>query len=72
MSGYDPHPEAFTDIDELASYIGEGSPEVAHRMVDEIHSAIQQLVAFPQRGHCRPDLTDRPLRVIRVRDSLVA
>jgi plasmid stabilization system protein ParE len=60
MSGYDLHPEAFTDIDELASYIGEASPEAAHRMVDEIYSAIQQLVAFPQSGHRRPDLTSRP------------
>jgi plasmid stabilization system protein ParE len=47
MSGYDFHPEAFTDIDEIAIYIGEDSPEAAHRVVDEIHSAIQQLVPFP-------------------------
>ncbi len=26
MSGYDLHPEAFTDIDEIAIYLGEDSP----------------------------------------------
>lgn len=72
MSGYDLHPEAFTDIDEIAIYIGEDSPEAAHRVVDEIYSALQQLVPFPHRGHHRPDLTGRPLRFIRVRDFLVA
>ena len=29
MSDYDLHPEAFADIDEIAVYIGEDSPEAA-------------------------------------------
>jgi hypothetical protein len=32
--GYDLHPEAFIDIDEIAVYIGQGSREAAHRIVD--------------------------------------
>ncbi len=30
MTGYDLHPEAFNDIDEIAIYIGQDSPEAAH------------------------------------------
>lgn len=72
MSGYALHPEAFIDIDEIAIHIGENSPEAAHRVVDEIHDAIQNVAPFPHSGHRRNDLTSRPLRFIRVRDYLVA
>ena len=72
MSGYDLHPAAFIDIDEIAVYIGEDSPEAAHRVVDEIYRTIQNLVSFPQRGHRRTDLTNRPLRFTRVRDYRIA
>jgi len=72
MSGYDLHPEAFDDIDEIAIYVGQDSPEAAHRVIDEICRAIQNLVPFPHHGHRRPDLTSRPLRFIRVRDYLIA
>ena len=72
MSGYDLHPEAFIDIDEIAVYIGEDSLDTAHRVVDEIYRTIQDLVSFPQRGHRRTDLTDRPLRFTRVRHYLIA
>ena len=40
MSGYDLHPEAFIDIDEIAIYIGQDSPEAAHRVVGEIYRTI--------------------------------
>lgn len=72
MIGYDLHPEAFSDIDEIAAYIGQDSPEAAHRVVDEIYRAIQALVPFPHQGHRRPDLTNRPLRFTVVRDYLIA
>lgn len=72
MIGYDLHPEAFGDIDEIAEYIGQDSPEAAHRVVDEIYDAINPLVSFPHAGHRRPDLTGRPLRFIHVRDYLIA
>jgi len=72
MSGFALHPEAFVDIDEIALYVGQDSVAAAHRIVEEIYSAIQSLVPLPDRGHRRPDLTSRPLRFIRVRDYLVA
>jgi plasmid stabilization system protein ParE len=72
MSGYALHPEAFADIQEIADYLAEDSPDAAHRMVDEIHRALESLVSFPHRGHRRPDLTSRPIRFIRVRDYLIA
>lgn len=72
MTGYDLHPEAFNDIDEIAIYIGQDSPEAAHRVVDEIYNAISAVVPFPHTGHRRTDLTSRPLRFTRVRDYLIA
>ncbi len=73
MTGYDLHPEAFSDLDELAAYIGqEAGAGAAHRLVDDIYKAIQVLVPFPHQGDRRPDLTSRPLRFIVVRDYLIA
>ena len=72
MTGYHLHPEAVTDIDEIAAYIGQDSPQDAHDFVDEIFDAIRAVAAFPHLGHVRPDLTSRPVRFIRVRDYLIA
>ena len=72
MSAYQLHPEAFGDVDEIAIYIGQDSPEAAHRVVDDIYSVILKLVLSPNQGHRRTDLTSRPLRFIRVRDYLIA
>ena len=73
MSGYELHPEAYNDLDGITEYITEhGSPDAAHRVVDEILDALANLVPFPQRGHRRPDLTSRPLRFILVYDYLIA
>jgi plasmid stabilization system protein ParE len=72
MSGYDLHPDEFIDIDDIAVHIGEGGPEAAHRVVDELYRAIRNLIPFPNSGHRRLDLTSGPLRFIRVRDYLIA
>jgi antitoxin ParD1/3/4/toxin ParE1/3/4 len=73
MSGsYALHPKAFIDIDEIAVYIGQDSPEAAHRVVEDIYRTIQNFVPMPHQGHRRTDLTNRPLRFIRVRDCLIA
>ncbi len=72
MIGFDLHPGAFDDIDEIADYIAQSSPEAAHRVADEIYHSIQNLVPFPNRGNRRTDLTSRPLRFIRLRDYLIA
>ncbi len=72
MSAYELHPEAFADIDEIATFIGSDNPDAAHRMVNEIHLAIQSIVPFPNRGFRRTDLTSRLMRFVRVRDYLIA
>ena len=72
MNGFALHPEAFTDIDEIAIYIGRDSQEAANRVVDELYAAISNLVRFPHQSHRRYDLTRRALRFKRVRDYLIA
>jgi toxin ParE1/3/4 len=66
------HPEAYTDIDEIWEYIAVDNPDAADRICEEIYYAIGGLVAFPNQGHKRPDLTARPLRFQSVRDYLIA
>lgn len=70
--GYELHPEAYEDIDEIRSYIADDSADAADRVVIDIFNALECLVPFPQQGHRRTDLTSRPLRFIRVRDYLIA
>ncbi len=70
--GYELHPEAYEDVDEIRGYIAADNPDAANRIVIEIFNAIERLVPFPQQGHRRPDLTSRPMRFIRVRDYLIA
>jgi plasmid stabilization system protein ParE len=72
MTGYDFHPQARLDLDEIWDFIRADNVEAADRMIAEILSAIRALVPFPNQGHRRPDLTSRPLRFIRVREYLIA
>jgi plasmid stabilization system protein ParE len=71
-AGYDFHPEAETDLDEIWEYIAADNIAAGDRVVVDIHQALETLVPFPHRGHRRPDLTNRPLRFITVRDYLIA
>jgi plasmid stabilization system protein ParE len=72
MSGYALHPKARFDLVEIWEFIGANNLDAANRVVTEVLTAIRALVSFPHRGHRRPDLTNRPLRFIRVRDYLIA
>jgi plasmid stabilization system protein ParE len=72
MIGYELHPEARTDLDDIWNYIAADSIEAAARVIDEILQRFKSLVPFPHQGHRRPDLTNRPLRFVRVRDYLIA
>jgi len=72
MSGYQLHPEAYTDLDAIREYIAEDNPAAAARVITDIFDAIRALVPFPSQGHTRIDLTSRPLRFWRVRDYLIA
>ena len=72
MTGYDFHPEARFDLDEIWEFIRADNLDAADRLIAEILGAIDALVPFPGRGHRRPDLTSRPLRFILVREYLIA
>ena len=71
-SGYALHPDAFADLEEIREYMAQDNPEAADRVIEEIFEAFRALVAFPQRGFKRPELTSRPLRFAVVRSYLVA
>lgn len=71
-SGFDLHPGASQDITEIWEFIADDSPPSAQRIRIEIFDAIANLVAFPNQGYKRPDLTGRPLRFRPVRDYLIA
>lgn len=72
MSGFELHPEAYVDIDELWEFVAEDSIDAADRVRDKIYDAIHSLARFPHQGHRRTDLTSRPLRFGRVYDYLIA
>jgi plasmid stabilization system protein ParE len=72
MTGYEFHPRAVNDLDEIWGFIAADSLDAADGMIGEILAAIEALVAFPDRGHKRPDLTSRPLRFTLVGDYLIA
>lgn len=71
MSGFVFHPDAVADLEEIWEFIADDDVTAADRVLEEIYKAIHTLVAFPQMGHSRSDLTSRPLRFHAVRDFLV-
>ncbi len=72
MTGYEFHPEALLDLDEIWEFVRADDIEAAERTIAEILSAIRALVPFPGQGHRRPDLTSRPLRFTLVHEYLIA
>ena len=72
MSGYDFHPEARTDLDDIHQYISADNTDASDCVIADILATVRKLVSFPYKGYRRPDLTVRPLRFWRVRDYLIA
>lgn len=72
MSGYVFHPEVFADLDEIWEYIAEDDPEAADQVIEDIRDAIESLVATPNKGHWRSDLTSQGLRFWQVHRYLIA
>jgi plasmid stabilization system protein ParE len=72
VTGYDFHPEAVADLDEVWDFIAADSIDAADRVVAEILEAVDAVVPFPDRGHRRADLTSRPIRFLVVREYLIA
>ena len=71
MTGYDFHPEAETDLNEIWEYVAVENSSAADRVVTDIRNALGGLVPFPHQGHRRPDLTGHLIRFKRVRDYLI-
>lgn len=71
-SGFDLHPGAAEDFLEIWEFTAQDNIRAARRVRLEILDAIISLVAFPNQGHRRPNLTQRPLRFQNVRDYLIA
>jgi toxin ParE1/3/4 len=72
MTGYDFHPEAVADLDEIWEFIAGDNAAAADSVIADILSVLDELVTFPNQGHRRPDLTSRPLRFTLVREYLIA
>jgi plasmid stabilization system protein ParE len=72
MTGYDFHPEARVDLEEIWEFIRADNLDAADRVIAEILAAIRELVPFPNQGHKRPDLTSRPMRFTLVHEYLIA
>jgi toxin ParE1/3/4 len=72
MNEVELHAEAEVDLDTIWDFIAEDNADAADRVIEEIEAAIKALVPFPHQGHRRPDLTQRPLRFVNVRDYLIA
>ena len=70
--GFSLHPGAAQDITEIWEYIAADNPSAARRLREEILEALHRLVAYPQQGHRRPDLTSKPIRFHAVRTYLIA
>ena len=62
---------AAKDLLQIADYISDDDPTAAERVVDEIVSAIENLVEFPEMGRIREDLADRRHRVWPVGRHLI-
>jgi toxin ParE1/3/4 len=72
MKGYEFHPEAEIDLNQIWEYIAERNPDAADRVIVQIENTIEGLVPFPHQGHRRDDLTARPLRFTNAGNYLIA
>ncbi|HEY4933465.1 MAG TPA: type II toxin-antitoxin system RelE/ParE family toxin [Terriglobales bacterium] len=72
MTGYVFHPEAALDLEEIWDFIAEDNLDAADQVIADVLASLDALVAFPNQGHKRPDLTSRPLRFILARGYLIA
>ena len=51
MTGFDFHPEALADLDEIWEYIALDSLDAADRVIADFLTATRNLVSFPGMGH---------------------
>lgn len=72
MSGYDFHPEASLDLEDIWDYVAKDGLDAADRLIAEIRGCIEAAVTFPYMGHRRADIDSRGLRFLHVHDYLIA
>jgi len=60
MTGYDFHPQAGLDLEEIWEFIAGDNLDAADGLIADILAALDNLVLFPNQGHKRSDLTSRP------------
>jgi plasmid stabilization system protein ParE len=64
-------PEALDDLQSVWDFIAADNPAAADRVIDELFETFEQLAAWPEIGHLRPDLTPRQVRFWPVRSYLI-
>jgi plasmid stabilization system protein ParE len=50
------------DIEEIITYLAQENPVVAQKFLDALFDAMDKLAEYPELGHLREDLTDRPVK----------
>jgi plasmid stabilization system protein ParE len=50
------------DIDEIITFIAQESPSSAKKFLDSLFESMERLADFPELGHLREDLTDKPVK----------
>jgi plasmid stabilization system protein ParE len=69
--GYRLTPEAQANVDKIGAFIASDNVEAALRVLDAFDEAFTLLVARPEIGHKREDLTDRPVKFWSVYSYLI-
>lgn len=55
-------PVAEQAVDEIVTYIAKENPTAAHTFLDSLFDAMEKLATYPDIGHIRDDLTDKPVK----------
>jgi plasmid stabilization system protein ParE len=55
-------PLAEQDVDEIVTYIAKENPASAHAFLDALFDTMEKLADYPDMGHLRDDLTDKPVK----------
>lgn len=64
-------PAAKEDLDEIADFIRQDSPDAAIRVLRKLRESMRKLAGMPEMGHLREDLADEPLRFWPVYSYLI-
>ena len=68
MTGYEFHPEAATDLEDIWEFIADDNQVAANRVAEDILARVATLATFPHQGHWRPDFSSRALRFTLVHE----